>query len=76
MSTIDADTLWFLFCRAMKAPKDKRNRCAFCKAVTWNKDLGSFMRDHDRPQGGVCQQAAAQYAASKPPEWKPNWKPL
>lgn len=59
----------------MKPPKDTRHRCPFCKAVTWNKDFVGFMRDHDRPQGGVCRQAQAKYAPSVP-SWKPNWEPL
>jgi ribosomal protein S27AE len=36
---------------------DKRPRCPHCGATTWQTDYEAFMRDHDRPQGGVCRKA-------------------
>lgn len=40
-----------------KAPY--RHTCRYCGATTWASDYAAFMRDHDRPQGGVCRQAQA-----------------
>ena len=53
--------------------KDTRLRCTHCGAVTWSKAFVSFMRDHDRPQGGRCLKAAAMYPTTK--EWTPSWRP-
>lgn len=49
----------------MSQPKDTRIACQFCGSKTWMTDLVAFMRDHDRPQGGLCLKAANVYDATK-----------
>lgn len=37
--------------------KDTRIQCPYCRVRTWAKDYQSFMADHDRLDGRVCQKA-------------------
>ena len=41
--------------------KDKRIQCPYCKVRTWMKDYRGFMKDHDKPDGRVCQKAKREY---------------
>ncbi len=47
----------------MKKLKDERLQCRCCGVRTWSKDYGAFMKDHDRPDGRVCQAAKKLTAA-------------
>lgn len=45
--------------------QDKRIQCPYCGMKTWSNDYVSFMRDHDRPDGRRCLQAAHSIESSR-----------
>ena len=65
----EAKGLGYVTAKRTKNPagkaKDTRSSCHFCGAKTWSNDYVGFMRDHDRPDGRKCQQAAAETAEAK-----------
>jgi len=47
--------------KALPAKPDTRHACPFCGVRTWARDYVGFLRDHDKPEGGLCVEAKRQY---------------